>query len=1064
MPDNRTCPGLNRLGNQENEADKMNLRTIQVTALLGGALIFQGALPPRAGGAEAAPAPTVAPAPEFVPETPRQTAGRLMAERWLAVMRSWFKGGAQFVGNHPAALALPPEDAVSIPAPWTQRPLCGPIALAYHLVPQLPGAGAQPNPEEWLQLYANAQQRARYEKILADIARVFEQRGMLARPAHEAAMRQVFMRWDLYEHLIKFGTPDPRHRQVRGARNPYDPSAISSDATDFYNRGLLFQRMGNFKDAAVEYERATRTRHAMAQASLAYLYETGQGVQRDLMKALELYQFAAKQGHSVAQYNLGRIHQNGLKHLNQVIAPNPALAEQFLRRAAAQGVVAAYHQLGILYHNQGGRVNVAALTPEQIKVWDKNGDGKLMPSENRLFQDAHDHFLLAARQGYGPSLHALGVMYQRGEGVPIDLARAAQWLEKAVAHEQPDSFYNLAQLHENGLGVPPNLPRAFKLYRQAARMGHAPSQYNLGLFYYQGRRAGEQVTLQVPVAFATVHPAETLPAQLAKASAVLASAQARYLPVPGNANLQRLELLVPAGQGLHAAAVLGKWYDSEQPGEMPEPQNELLGGDDPVRAYAWWWLAARQRQQAAITGRDSLERLLTPEQLRDARTLAAQLQARLAAPKPPNPMVDAQSRASFAARDWSTGFFVSQNGYVITGKHLKLSGNRFQVVTENGAFPAQVVNLQHGDLDQYMLLKVGGDYQFPALSLSYSHGMRQRDPVQVLGNQFTFASQGHGPRAALANTHIRTILGAQADPRFFTLHNPALGDQLVFTFEAYLDKPGTPNAFNLSGLPNGDTLFRLQTASLKRLKAALHAAHHQLANADLSIGYLLKEKMWYDSVKRSWHQLPKPQAREFGAGEWVVLDSRRVRTAPPLAQVEEGRALLRVSVIPGMMSRPRGGPVRLADVVAKTLVGPFDGLQSDLTALEKALGDARFKLFRRTPGFRGAALLNNQGQAIGMFFPGYSGRTPDVFQNFSSYHKHVLKTDHLIAFLNRLPDVRYHTRPPALPKLAASEKLNFNSSAYLLAKARSAMVLVQVSGDEASPMAAKVATKGGARP
>jgi len=174
--------------------------------------------------------------------------------------------------------------------------------------------------------------------------------------------------------------------------------------------------------------------------------------------------------------------------------------------------------------------------------------------------------------------------------------------------------------------------------------------------------------------------------------------------------------------------------------------------------------------------------------------------------------------------------------------------------------------------------------------------------------------------------------------------------------------------------------------------------------------------------------------------------------------------LLRVSVIPGMMSRPQGAPIRLADLVTKTLVGPFDGLHSDLTALEKALGDARFKILRRTPGFRGAALLNNQGQAVGMFFPSYTGRTPDVFQNFSSYHKHVLKTDHLIAFLNRLPDVRYHTRPPALPKLVASEKLNFDSQAYLLAKARSAMVLVQVSGDKASPTAAKVATKGDARP
>ena len=141
------------------------------------------------------------------------------------------------------------------------------------------------------------------------------------------------------------------------------------------------------------------------------------------------------------------------------------------------------------------------------------------------------------------------------------------------------------------------------------------------------------------------------------------------------------------------------------------------------------------------------------------------------------------------------------------------------------------------------------------------------------------------------------------------------------------------------------------------------------------------------------------------------------------------------------------------------------GRRASARALASRPASLSFRVLRKfTPGFRGAALLNDQGQAIGMFFPSYSGRTPDVFQNFSSYHKYVLKTDHLIAFLNRLPDVRYHTRPPALPKLAASEKLNFASQAYLLAKARSAMVLVQVAGDEAPTAATKVATKGGTHP
>ena len=36
--------------------------------------------------------------------------------------------------------------------------------------------------------------------------------------------------------------------------------------------------------------------------------------------------------------------------------------------------------------------------------------------------------------------------------------------------------------------------------------------------------------------------------------------------------------------------------------------------------------------------------------------------------------------------------------------------------------------------------------------------------------------------------------------------------------------------------------------------------------------------------------------------------------------------------------------------------------------LEKIILDAKFTVFNTTPGFRGAALLNRQGQAIGLFF------------------------------------------------------------------------------------------------
>ena len=50
--------------------------------------------------------------------------------------------------------------------------------------------------------------------------------------------------------------------------------------------------------------------------------------------------------------------------------------------------------------------------------------------ENQHLRDAHDHFLLASQQNYGPSQHALGVMYLQGYGVrpmPIDPCIGCNW-------------------------------------------------------------------------------------------------------------------------------------------------------------------------------------------------------------------------------------------------------------------------------------------------------------------------------------------------------------------------------------------------------------------------------------------------------------------------------------------------------------------------------------------------------------------------------------------------------------------------------------------------------------
>jgi hypothetical protein len=302
-----------------------------------------------------------------------------------------------------------------------------------------------------------------------------------------------------------------------------------------------------------------------------------------------------------------------------------------------------------------------------------------------------------------------------------------------------------------------------------------------------------------------------------------------------------------------------------------------------------------------------------------------------------------------------------------------------------------------------------------------------------------------------------------------------LGDQLLLKFSRYLDDDKQPVAKLLS---NHD-LRAVQGVTREQVQGLLRATHVLLSNTHISVGYQLQKDLWYDKVQREWllDNETRPRAHLHIAGSWVTVDGRKIHTAPPLDAVKEGQPLIRISMIPGMVQRDsknvpddvraalnvpadkrtpahwqaiRSHFLRLYQLAEEVLVpdhtSPRQKTPLEMEEMESLIEKAGFKVLNQTPGFRGSALLNRQGQAVGMFFPTYRGRSPDVFQNFSSYHRYVLKSDHLKAFLDRLPDVKYTTARPAAPRVAANGEIKINPEVYWLAKARASMVLVQVTG------------------
>ena len=257
-------------------------------------------------------------------------------------------------------------------------------------------------------------------------------------------------------------------------------------------------------------------------------------------------------------------------------------------------------------------------------------------------------------------------------------------------------------------------------------------------------------------------------------------------------------------------------------------------------------------------------------------------------------------------------------------------------------------------------------------------------------------------------------------------------------------------------------LIKLQTLSVKRIRAAFRSTHLLLGTTDISIGYRLKTELWYDAVGQEWLTKPDSQNRAhlYPTGSWIVIDSRKIVIAPPKAYVVENQAIIRLSVAPEVV-RHGNKTQRLSQLAEKTLDDRASGVQIN-SQLEKLILAAKISVIKSigawTSGFRGAALMNRRGQAIGLFFPGLHDRSPDVFQNFSSYHRYMLKSDHLLGYLNRAPNLRYETRVPEIPQMVSSSPAPINSGAYLLAKAQASMVLVEVLGDRVL-----VPLKGGAK-
>ncbi len=106
------------------------------------------------------------------------------------------------------------------------------------------------------------------------------------------------------------------------------------------------------------------------------------------------------------------------------------------------------------------------------------------------------YFDAACNNGVLDACYDLGVLYEEGEAVPKDQAKAKALYEKACQAKKSDGMAcnNLAVMYQKGLGVTADQTKATELYRRSCELGSMLGCRNLARRYLEGKGVEQNPT------------------------------------------------------------------------------------------------------------------------------------------------------------------------------------------------------------------------------------------------------------------------------------------------------------------------------------------------------------------------------------------------------------------------------------------------------------------------------------------------------------------------------------------------------------------------------------------
>ncbi len=287
---------------------------------------------------------------------------------------------------------------------------------------------------------------------------------------------------------------------------------------------LAIMNKENKEDFLPELDKAVVLGNSTAGLLLADYYLSLGNDAKQLQQAHEIYQHFAEKGDKNGQLKLAYMLDHGLGGV-----ADANLAEKWYRLAADQGQPVAQYLLGNLY-----QLGYLDQQPDYLeaKKWYSSAQGSYAPAAVALgfiydtvddnYQQALLGYQQAADKGYPLGQFDLGLIYEKGKGVPVDLVKAKElylkaaekghvqamvqlaglyfnagasakdqeialdWYKKAAQKDDRDALYQLGLLSETGVATPLNFPEALRYYQKAADLGDAKAMLALARIHQYG--------------------------------------------------------------------------------------------------------------------------------------------------------------------------------------------------------------------------------------------------------------------------------------------------------------------------------------------------------------------------------------------------------------------------------------------------------------------------------------------------------------------------------------------------------------------------------------------------